>query len=31
MFDKLKNIVYAYIILVMIKHKVKKIKKREGK
>lgn len=31
MFDKLKNIVYTYIILVMIKRKVKKIKKREGK
>lgn len=30
MFDKLKNIVYTYIILVMIKRKVKKIKKREG-
>lgn len=31
MFDKLKNILYTYIILVMIKHKVKKSKKREGK
>lgn len=31
MFDKLKNILYTYIILVMIKRKLKKIKKREGK
>lgn len=31
MFDKLKNIVYAYIVLFIIKRKLKKIKKREGK
>ena len=31
MFDKLKNIVYTYVVLVIVKHKLKKIQKREGK
>lgn len=31
MFDKLKNIGYAYIVLFIVKRKLKKIKKREGK
>lgn len=31
MFDKLKNIVYTYAVLVIVKRKLKKIQKREVK